>query len=231
MKNIFLLTIMFCSMTACAKAPIKTLIVTGQNTAHNWAASHVILQKYLNESGLFVSDVAVSPKRGEDMSDFQPDFSAYQLVVLDYDGDSWSDATNTAFLDFVKKGGGVVVYHAADNPFPNWKEYNEIIGLGGWGGRNENAGPYVYFKDGKEVRDNSPGRGGSHGRQHEYVITVRDTEHPITEGLPASWTHAQDELYDRLRGPALNLTVLATAYSDPSTGGSDREEPILMTIT
>ena len=233
MKNKFLLTltIMFCSIMVSAKAPIRTLIVTGQNNAHNWAASHLILQKYLNESGLFVVDLAVSPKKGEDLSKFQPDFSAYQVVVLDYDGDSWSDVTNAAFLDFVRKGGGVVVYHAADNPFPEWKEYNEIIGLGGWKDRNEKDGPYVYFKDGKEVRDNSPGKGGSHGRQHEFVITLRDKKHPVTKGLPESWTHGKDELYDRLRGPALNMTILATAWSDQSTGGTDRDEPVLMTIS
>ena len=231
MKNLFVfsLFIMFCSIMGYAKEPIKVLIVTGQNN-HNWEASSVILQKYLNESGLFVADIAVSPKKDEDMSNFRPDFSAYKAVVLDYYGDSWPDATNAAFLDFVKKGGGVVVYHAADNAFPNWREFNEIIGLGGWENRNEKDGPYVYFKDGKEVRDNSPGQGGSHGRQHEFVVTVRDTKHPITKGLPAAWTHAQDELYDRLRGPALNLTVLATAFSDKSTGGTGRDEPMLMVI-
>jgi hypothetical protein len=179
-KSLFL-AIMFCSIMANAKTPIKALIVTGQNTAHNWAASHVILQKYLNESGLFKADVAISPPKGEDMSKFRPNFSAYQVVVIDYDGDDWSDATNAAFLDFVRKGGGVVVYHAADNPFPNWREYNEIIGLGGWGNRNEAHGPYVYFKDGKEVRDNSPGKGGSHGKQHVFEITLRDKKHPITK--------------------------------------------------
>ena len=228
MKNI-LVFILFCSVTVHAKDPIKVLIVTGQNN-HNWEASSVILQKYLNESGLFVADMAVSPKKGEDMSNFRPDFSVYKAVVLDYNGDSWPDATNAAFLDYVKKGGGVVVYHAADNAFSGWKEFNEIIGLGGWEGRNEKDGPYVYFKDGKEVRDNTPGPGGSHGRQHEYVVTVRDNKHPITKGLPASWTHAQDELYDRLRGPALNMTILATAYSDKSTGGTDRDEPALMVL-
>ena len=40
-----------------------------------------------------------------------------------------------------------------------------------------------------------------------------------------------DELYGKLRGPAKNLTVLATAFSKSGTGGTDREEPILMTIT
>jgi type 1 glutamine amidotransferase len=231
MKNIFLFTlsILFCSMTGYAKAPVKALIVTGQNN-HNWQESHLILQKFLNESGLFVADIAVSPPKDGDMSKFKPDFSAYQVVVLDYNGDSWSDATNAAFLDFVKKGGGVVVYHAADNAFAKWKEFNEIIGLGGWEGRTEKDGPYVYFKDGKEVRDNSPGPGGSHGRQHEYVVTLRNAKHPITKGLPASWTHAKDELYDRLRGPAQNMTVLATAFSDKDTGGTDRDEPVLMAL-
>ena len=227
---VFALSAFFCSVIVSAKDPIKILIVTGQNNAHNWQASHVILQKYLNESGLFKADVVVSPKKGEDMSNFAPNFSAYKAVVIDYDGDSWSEATNAAFVNYVKNGGGVIIYHAGDNPFPNWKEFNEMIGLGGWGGRTEKDGPYVYFKDGKEVRDNSPGRGGSHGSQHVFKIELRDKKHPITKGLPDSWTHAMDELYDRLRGPAINMTILATAFSDKATGGTDRDEPILMTI-
>ena len=228
---VFIMSFLFCSMMGFAKEPIKVLIVTGQNNAHNWQASNVLLQKYLNESGLFKADVVVSPKKGDDMSNFSPNFSDYKAVVIDYDGDSWSDATNAAFLNYVKNGGGVVIYHAANNTFPNWKEFNEIIGLGGWGNRNEKDGPYVYFKDGKEVRDHSPGRGGSHGRQHEFVIDLRNQKHPITKGLPASWTHAKDELYDRLRGPAQNMTVLATAFSDKATGGTDRDEPILMVLS
>jgi type 1 glutamine amidotransferase len=212
-----------------AKKPVKALIVTGQNN-HNWQVSSVILQKYLNGSGLFVADLVVSPQKGKDMSSFRPDFSAYKVVVLDYNGDSWSEDTNKAFLKYVKNGGGVVVYHAADNAFRNWKEYNEIIGLGGWENRNEKDGPYVYFLDGNEIRDTSPGPGGSHGKQHEYKVVLRDKEHPITKDLPEIWTHSTDELYDHLRGPAKNLTVLATAYSDKETGGTGRDEPVLMAI-
>ena len=67
-------------------------------------------------------------------------------------------------LDYVKGGGGLVVFHFACAAFPKWKEYNEIIGLGGWGGRNEKDGPYIRWRDGKAVRDTTPGRGGGHGR-------------------------------------------------------------------
>ena len=229
-KNLFIIGLLFLSGTMQAKKPIKALIVTGQSN-HKWEVSCEVLQKYMNESGLFVTDVAKSPEKGEDMSSFRPDFAAYDLVVLDYLGDPWPEATNAAFLEFVKKGGGVVVYHVASNGFRNWKEYNEIIGLGGWEGRDETDGPYVYYKDDKEVRDITPGPGGSHGRKHVFVIKVRNKKHPITKGLPDSWTHSIDELYDRLRGPARNMTVLATAYSDKETGGTGRDEPVLMTLT
>ncbi|MDR2148748.1 MAG: DUF1080 domain-containing protein [Tannerella sp.] len=208
---------------------IKALIVTGQDN-HNWQVSHVALQKILENSGLFSVDVAISPEQGGDMSKFNPEFSKYQVVILDYNGDAWSAQTQKNFLDFVKNGGGVVVYHSADNAFPEWKEYNEIIGLGGWGNRNEKAGPWVYWKDGKLVKDNASGAGGSHGKQHEFALTARSQNNPVMNGLPEKWKHATDELYDRLRGPG-NITALYTAFSDPETGGSGREEPIIFTVS
>jgi type 1 glutamine amidotransferase len=42
--------------------------------------------------------------------------------------------------------------------------------------------------------------------------------------------HQGDELYARLRGPGRNMTVLATAYSDPENNGTGRDEPVLMAI-
>jgi len=59
------------------------------------------------------------------------------------------------------------------------------------------------------MRDTSPGKGGNHGPQHEFAITLHNTEHPITKGMPPVWMHSKDELYDSLRGPAENLEVLA----------------------
>ncbi len=218
-----------CKQTPVINAPYKALIITGQNN-HNWQSSSPILKQILENSGLFTADIAQSPAQGEDMSDFSPAFADYHLVVLDYNGDEWSAETCTAFEEYVSGGGGVVVYHAADNAFRNWKEYNEMIGRGGWGDRNEADGPYVRWRDGEIVKDSTRGRGGSHGAQHAFRVTTREPEHPIMKGLPEAWLHAQDELYSELRGPAENLTVLATAWADSAKGGTAEHEPVLMTI-
>lgn len=195
----------------------KALIIDGQNN-HDWKSTTPVLKKAIEDSGLFTVDVATSPS-GKDFASWNPEFGKYQVVVSNYNGAEWPEAMQKSFVEYVQGGGGLVIVHAANNSFGKWKEYNEIIGLGGWGDRNEKSGPYVYYKDDKLVRDESKGSGGSHGSQHEFQVIVRDAEHPITKGMPAVWLHAKDELYDRLRGPAENMTVLATSWSDPKQGG------------
>jgi uncharacterized protein len=211
-----------------AAAPIKVLIVDGQNN-HDWKATTPVLKKDLETGGLFQVDAATSPP-GPNTAGFKPEFAKYQAVLLNYNGADWPGETQKALVDYVRAGGGLVVVHAANNSFPKWKEYNEMIGLGGWEGRSEKSGPYVRFRDGKIVRDTKPGPGGHHGQQHPFQVVIRDTKHPITFGLPTAWMHETDELYDQLRGPATNIHVLATAYSDPKTGGSGEHEPMLLTI-
>jgi len=131
----------------------------------------------------------------------------------------------------MSNGGGFITVHAANNSFPNWLEYNKMIGLGGWGGRSEKDGPYVYFNDaGEEIRDMTPGPGGGHGPQHQFQIQIRAKDHPITRGMPELWMHTQDECYDKLRGPAENMTVIATAYSSEDMDGTGRHEPALMVL-
>jgi type 1 glutamine amidotransferase len=217
----------FAVSTMAADPSYKALIIDGQNN-HNWKATTPVLKKVLEETGLFTVDVATAPPK--DTAGFHPKFSDYQVVVSNYNGQSWPKETESAFAEYVEKGGGFVAVHAADNSFPNWPEYNAIIGVGGWGGRNEKSGPYVRFRDGQVVRDETKGGGGSHGARHPFLVEVRTKDHPITAGLPEKWMHATDELYDRLRGPAKNLTVLATAYANPKKGGSGENEPMLMAI-
>jgi len=220
---------MMLAAVALAAPPYKALIVDGQN-GHDWKGTTPSLKQLLEETKLFAVDVATSPAAKQDMSGFQPNFAAYNVVVLNYQGDEWPAATKTAFVDYVKNGGGVVVFHFACAAFPKWKEYNEIIGLGGWGGRNEKHGPYVRWRDGQIVRDDSPGKGGGHGPMQPFHIVIREPNHPITQGLPEKFMHCEDELYGWLRGPAKNLTVLATAFAPKEKGGAGEHEPLLFTV-
>ncbi len=134
------------------------------------------------------------------------------------------------FEKYVAGGGGLVVVHGADNAFPDWPAYNEMTGIGGWRNRNEQAGPYWYWKDGKVGSDASPGPAGEHGARLPFQVTARDPDHPILKGLPPLWMHANDELYGKLRGPGKNMTVLATAHSDPKNKGTGFDEPMLMVL-
>jgi type 1 glutamine amidotransferase len=217
------------SFVTAKESVIKTLIVDGQNN-HQWQTTTPLIKATLEKTGRFAVDVATTPPKGGDMAAFKPKFSDYQVVVSNYNGEPWSKETSTAFVEFVKNGGGFVSVHAANNSFPEWPEYNQMIGVGGWGGRNEKTGPYVRWRDGKFARDTQAGRGGSHGKRHPFEVVVRDAAHPITRGIPTSWMQAEDELYAELRGPASNMQVLATAFSDKATGGTGEHEPMLMVI-
>lgn len=169
-------------------------------------------------------------KKGDLWKAWRPNFQTYDVVVSNYNGDLWPDEVQNQFVDYVKNGGGFVSVHAANNAFPEWLAYNEIIGLGGWGGRSERSGPMLRVRDGKVVRDESPGAGGTHGVQHEFVVESVDGSHPILKGFPTKWKHAADELYAKLRGPAKNLSVLASAFSAPETKGTGENEPLLMVV-
>ena len=227
--NLKILLILALALLNISGATIPVLIVDGQNN-HDFRITTPHLKQLLEETGLFSVEVANTPAKGGDMSSFKPRFSQYRVIVSNYNGEPWSNETQTDFVRFVREGGGFVSVHAADNAFPQWLEYNEMIGVGGWEGRNEKSGPYLRFRDGKWVLDESPGVGGSHGKQHEFLIETRAPNHPIMSGLPTRWVHANDELYDRLRGPAKNVTVLASAFSAKETRGSGEHEPLLMTI-
>ncbi|MFK8112710.1 MAG: ThuA domain-containing protein [Rubripirellula sp.] len=241
---------------ASADDKLKVLIIDGQNNHTAWPKTTVMMKKYLEDSGRFTVDIERSKytwkggdllkqyplddgKEYEDLPqpksdpDFKPNFGLYDVVLSNfgYNAADWPQETQDAFVKFVGGGGGLVVVHAADNSFGNWDEFNKMIGLGGWGGRNEKSGPYVFLDDdGKTVRDDSPGGGGSHGPQHPFQIVIRNPDHPITKGLPRTWMHAKDELYQKLRGPADNMTILATAFSAKEFKGTDRHEPMMMTI-
>ena len=257
MKTIWLLAgIVLAALSADAK--LKALIIDGQNNHAVWPKSTIMMKQYLQQTGLFEVDIARSrytwkaqgeaaflPLAGvgetenleEPKTDpgFAPDFAKYDVVISNFGWKAapWPETTQKALEEYVGNGGGFVSVHAADNSFPEWKEYNRMIGLGGWGGRTPADGPYVYYtNEGKLVLDPAPDemKCGAHGPKHEFPVTVRVPDHPITEGMPTTWMTTADECYARLRGPAENMTVLATGKDQNEHPPSDRHEPILMVI-
>jgi type 1 glutamine amidotransferase len=210
------------------------MILDGEQAGayHVWQQTTPYLKRMLDDAGIFQVDIVTAPPKDGDYSTFKPDWSKYQVVVSNYDApdERWPDSLKTSFEQYIRNGGGLVIYHAADNAFPHWKAYNIMIGVGGWRGRDEKSGAHFYYQGGKVVADPAPGSAGMHGARLPFKIVDRVTDHPITAGLPKEWMHVADELYANLHGPGENMTVLATAYSDPANKGSGHDEPILMVI-
>jgi type 1 glutamine amidotransferase len=216
-------------------SPVRIMILDGESGGpwHKWQLTTPALKTQLDETGLFQVEVVTAPPAGSDFSAFRPAFGDYRAVVWNYDApdERWPAELKTAFEQYVSNGGGVVIVHGANNAFPGWQAFNEMTGVGGWRGRTEKSGPYWYFKDGRLVSDETAGPGGSHGVRMPFPIETREPMHPIMRGLPKVWMHQGDELYARLRGPGRNMTVLATALSDPADKGTGHDEPMLMVLT
>jgi type 1 glutamine amidotransferase len=172
-----------------APAKIAVLIVTGQN-GHNWRGTTPLLRKILEDTEKF--EVRITEEfRGAGPETLAP----YDLVVLNYfDGGRperrWGERTDNAFLDFVRSGKGVVVYHFSMAAFDGWTEY-EKVSAGNWRPNN-----------------------GHHSAQHNFTVDIKDQEHPITKGLKLSFPQTNDELYSNLRWQPGGYHVLATAYDD-----------------
>ncbi len=216
---------------ATAAEKLRVLIIDGQNN-HDWRKSTPPMKADLEQSGRFDVTVATTPEAKAPESawaSFRPDFSKYDVVLSNYNGEAWPKPVQKAIEEYVAGGGGLVIVHAANNSFPEWPAYNEMIGLG-W--RDAGFGDRITVDDsGKVVRTpKGEGPGSGHGPQHPYTVVVRKPDHPITKGLPAEWLHVKDELYHGQRGPAKNMEVLATAYSDKDKGGTGTNEPMVWVI-
>jgi hypothetical protein len=180
---------------------IQVLIITGQN-GHNWRGTTPILRKILEDTEKF--EVHVTEEfRGGGPETLKP----YDLVVLNYQDRGnrpelrWGDRADKALVDFVNSGKGLVVYHFSMAAFDGWTEY-EKMSAANW-------------------RPNY----GHHSAPHNYVVDIKDQEHPITKGLKLSFPQANDELYSNLRWqPAGSYHVLATAYDDHALYAASRTD-------
>src|SRR5262249_30769315 len=157
------------------KKPIKVLIITGDH-GHAWKESTPYIKDLLTSAGMSV-DVTETPAK--DLT--SANLAKYDVLLLNYKDTKnggpdtkWSDDNKKAFTEAVKGGKGLVVYHHASSAFISGtefdKEFEKAI-AGGW--RKQ----------------------GNHGKRHEFNVTIRKADHPITRGMPTEFAHSNDELY------------------------------------
>lgn len=165
---------------------IRVLILSGQNN-HDWANTTPVIKNVLESTKRFSVTVTESPEK----CSFE-DFSACNVIVSNWNtfgknaqvGD-WPSSTKDALVRFMRAGGGFVVIHAGGSSFPQWQEYQQIVG-GRWG------------------------KGTKHGPISEASVVIAPIEHEITKGL--SDFNIVDEIWvNMVLQP--HIKILASAHS------------------
>jgi type 1 glutamine amidotransferase len=209
------------SLTVSVPPPkIRVLIVDGINN-HDWkTATHGIVE-ILARTGLFAVDVSTTPPREAPPAawdTWRPAFARYDVVVNNFNGSDsakgiqWPAEVEASMEAYVRNGGGLVSYHAANNAFALWPAYNDMIGLL-W--RPASFGPGIAIADDGSsiIIPQGTGHGPGHPPNLDFQMHVRDTHHPITAGMPPVWMHPFEQLTHGQHGPAEGLTILTYAHS------------------
>ena len=121
--------------TFAAEPPIRVLIVDGYSN-HDWRLTTALIRGILEPAGVFKVDVSTAPaaRDAPGWDTWRPKFSDYDVVIQTCNdlggGPTWPRGVRDDFEAFVRNGGGVYVWHAGNNAFPDWPAYNEMIGLG-----------------------------------------------------------------------------------------------------
>jgi type 1 glutamine amidotransferase len=214
-RTTFTLACLALSPCFAATSKLSAVIIDGVNN-HDWAAGTAAIRTILEGSGRFSVDVSTFPAL--------PDFRKYDVVINNFNGGHtpsgtrWPAEAEKALENYVRNGGGLVIYHAANNAFLEWPEYNRMIGLG-WRDPSFGAGLFVGPGDRVERVPQGQGLKPGHGPRHDFEMFVLNRQHPITNGLPPHWSHPSEQLTHGQHGPAEDLTVLTYAFSEISRQG------------
>jgi type 1 glutamine amidotransferase len=185
---------------------IRVLLLTGANN-HNWQETTESLKKVLAKNPKFAVTVTETPW------DMTPDsLASCDVVFFNWntfgkDKREWSQPMKDAFIPWVKKGGGVFIFHAGGSIFYNWPEFMSLIG-GTWE------------------------KGTYHPKQQEYTVRIENADHPITKGMKDFVTF--DEPWQKLsnRNPdrkMLASTTIPKEKTEKSGGGTGEPEVMAMT--
>lgn len=175
-----------------APASLNALIVSDSEAEVNQG-----IQTILENTGLFDADIT----KGN-----SPDFSDYDVIVLNLSEAAWSDNTKADFISYVQAGGGAVILGTTFSAFSDWTELTDVVGT-----------PVTEkLSKSKEA--------------FEYQVNHSERNHPITEGLLSTWMHTDDFLIFNTEKLDGEVEVLATAWADTLQGGSGANLPVLLTV-
>jgi hypothetical protein len=195
------------------EAKIRVLILDGFSN-HNWKLNTKLLRGLLGPTGLFEVSVSTCPPgNSPEWANWNPDFSKCDVVIQTCNDISqnpkpkWPEPVKKAFAEFVNNGGGALIYHSGNNAFPDWAEYNDIIGIG-W--RNQNQGKALQMDAEGKITEIplGTGRGTGHANRAE-VLVKRLGDHAIHAGMPREWKSPALEVYYNSRGPAKNIEIIS----------------------
>ncbi len=174
------------SNAAFAKAKIRVLLLSGDDvSAHNWQQIADATKQVLLASDKF--EVTTAEQLTALESDtLTKDFDLIFITRYNRQG-TLSDKGKANLLQFVKSGKGLALSHLASASFPEWTEFQTMVGR-----------HWVMGASG-------------HGPRSIIKATITPAKSPITKGIADFET--DDELYAKLQGDA-QITVLVTADSD-----------------
>ena len=231
--NLIVVLLLAGALTASAAgSKIRVLIVDGFSN-HDWLQTTALIQGILTPSGFFAVSASTAPQttNAADWAAWRPKFSDYDVVIQTCNdishGPKWPEPVQRAFENYVRSGGGVYIYHSAENAFVGWKEYEQMVGLC-W--RRADYGTAIRVNEDGTLARIPPGEGlnTSHGKRGDVLVTRRG-EDPIHDGMPRQWLSPDMEVYYYARGPAENVDVLA--YARDSKPGQGMLWPVEWTTT
>jgi type 1 glutamine amidotransferase len=183
-----------------AEHRLHLMIISGRNSyEHDWTGIDNLLRKQLQDTGRF--DVRVI----EDFDNATPEMlKPYDVVLLNYTGrwnysdpeeHRWSPTAQKALFDWVRNGGGIVVYHASFTMgAPSWPEFEHLAG---------------GVMRAEISRRSPPGA---------FPVHVVDRTHPITQGMREYFWTFNDDMYTNMKwDPTVKIHVLATAHDSSAS--------------
>lgn len=165
------------------ESPVRLLLVTGVDPAHNWRATTPALRTVLEQGGRIEVRVVEDPEFLASPAIFQ-----YDVVLLHFMNDKplkHAQQVQHNLASFVREGKGLVVFHFACGALAGWDEFAKLAG---------------------RIWD----RKRTHDPRGRFLVRIVDQQHPITRGLKDF--EADDELYFCLTGDA-PVQLLAVARS------------------